>query len=129
MSQPISDSLRFARFLRDHPDKFPMFSTVPDQFPSEQRDWSCADTLRRFSCEKREVGHTSFAIFLAFMNMYMRVGSQAIGGLNLADRIEDWDPEQQARLRQVGLRSIFESDGFESDGGEGHVFIALSANR
>src|SRR6266550_3925003 len=25
---------QFARFLRDHPDKFPMFSTVPDQVPS-----------------------------------------------------------------------------------------------
>ncbi len=58
------------------------------------------------------------------MNMYMRVGSQAIGALNLADRIEDWDPEQQAKLRQVGLRS-----SFELDHEEGHVFIALSADR
>jgi hypothetical protein len=58
------------------------------------------------------------------MNMYMRLGSQAIGALNPAGRIEEWDPEQQARLRQVGLRSIVESDG-----GEGQVFIALSADR
>ena len=90
---------QFARFLRDHPDKFPMFSTVPDQVPSRQRVRSCKVTLRRFSCEKREVGHPSSAIFGAFMNMYMCVGSQAIGALNLADRIEDWDPEQQAKLR------------------------------
>jgi hypothetical protein len=27
---------QFARFLRDHPDKFPMFSTVADQVPSTQ---------------------------------------------------------------------------------------------
>ena len=27
---------QFARFLRDHPDKCPMFSTVPDQVPSTQ---------------------------------------------------------------------------------------------
>jgi hypothetical protein len=116
---------RFAHFLRDHPDKFPMFSTVPDEFPSEQRGRSCLETLVRFACEKRrEVGHTSFAMFLAFMNMYMGVGSQVIGALNLADRIEDWDPEQQAKLRQVGLRS-----SFELDDEEGCVFIALSADR
>jgi hypothetical protein len=115
---------QFARFLRDHPDQFPMFSTVPDQVPSRQRVRSCKVTLRRFSCEKREVGHPSSAIFGAFMNMYMCVGSQAIGALNLADRIEDWDPEQQAKLRQVGLRS-----SFELDDEEGQVFIALSADR
>lgn len=115
---------QFARFLRDHPDKFPMFSTVPDQVPSTQHVRSCAVTLRRFSCEKREVGHPSSAIFGAFMNMYMCVGSQATGALNLADRIEDWDPEQQAKLRQVGLRS-----SFELDDEEGRVFIALSAER
>jgi hypothetical protein len=114
---------RFARFLRDHPDKFPMFSTVPDEFPSEQRGRSCFETLLRFTFEKRELGHTSFAMFLAFMNMYMRAGSRAIGALSLADRIEDWDPEQLAKLRQVGLRSIFESEG------DGHCFIALSADR
>jgi hypothetical protein len=35
-----------------------------------------------------------------------------------------WDPEHQAKLRQVGLRS-----SFELDDEEGHVFIALSADR
>ena len=58
------------------------------------------------------------------MNMYLYVGSQAIGAVNLADRIENWDPEHQAKLRQVGLRS-----SFELDDEEGHVFIALSADR
>jgi hypothetical protein len=115
---------QFARFLRDHPDKFPMFPTVPNQVPSTQHLPSCKDTLRRFSCEKREAGHTRFAIFQAFMNMYMCAGSQAIGALSLADRIEDWDPEQQVKLRQVGLRS-----SFELDDEEGQVFIALSADR
>jgi hypothetical protein len=115
---------QFAPFLRDHPDKFPMFATVPDQVPPTQHVRSCKVTLRRFSCDKREAGHTLFAIFLAFMNMYTRVGSQAIGALNLADRIEEWDPEQQTKLRQVGLRS-----SFELDDEEGHVFIALSVDR
>ena len=119
---------QFARFLRDHPDKFPMFATVPNQVPSTQDLPSYSlwrfSNLWRFSCERREAGHTSFAIFLAFMNMYMRVGSQAIGALGLADRIEDWDPEQQAKLRQVGLRS-----SFELDDEVGRVFIALSAER
>jgi hypothetical protein len=115
---------QFARFLRDHPDKFPMFSTVPDQVPSTQDVRSWKAILRRFSCEKREVGHTLCGIFGAFMNMYMRVGSQVIGALGLADRIGDWDSEQQAKLRQVGLRS-----SFELDDEEGHVFIALSAER
>jgi hypothetical protein len=114
---------QFARFLRDHPDKFPMFSTVPDQVPSTQHIRSCKVTLRGFSCEKREVGHTLSAIFGAFMNTYLYVGSQAIGALNLADRIEEWDPKQQAKLRQVGLRS-----SFELDDEEGQVFIALSAD-
>jgi hypothetical protein len=115
---------QFARFLRDHPDSFPMFSTEPDQVPSMQHVRSCKATLQRFNCEKREAGHTPLAIFGAFMNMYMWVGSQAIGALNLADRIEDLDPEQQAKLRQVGLRS-----SFELDDEEGRVFIALSADR
>jgi hypothetical protein len=115
---------QFARVLRDQPDTFPMFATVPDQVPSTQHYRSCKDTLRGFSCKKREAGHTPFAIFQAFINMYMRVGSQAIGALNLADRIEDWDPERQAKLRQVGIHSYFELDDEE-----GHVFIALSAER
>jgi hypothetical protein len=114
----------FARFLRDHPDKFPMFPTVPDQVPSTEDVRSCKTILGRFNCEKREVGHRCFALFQAFMHMYMRVGSQVIGALSLADRIEDWSPERQAKLRQVGLRS-----SFELDDEEGRVFIALSADR
>ena len=58
------------------------------------------------------------------MNMYIQVGSQAIGALNLAARIEDWDPEHQVKLREVGLRS-----SFELDDDEGRVFFALSADR
>jgi hypothetical protein len=114
----------FARFLRDHPDKFPMFSTVPDQVSSIQHVRNCKATLRRFSCEKREEGYTLSAVFGGFMNMYMRLGSQAVGAVNLADRVENWDPEHQAKLREVGLRS-----SFELDDGEGHLFIALSADR
>jgi hypothetical protein len=115
---------QFARFIRDHPDTFPMFSTVPDKVPSWPHLSSCKATLRRFSCEKREVGHTLSAIFGAFMNMYLYMGSQTIGAVDLADRIENWDPENQAKLRQVGLRS-----SFELDDEEGHVFIALSPDR
>jgi hypothetical protein len=93
-------------------------------FPISRRSTSKSDgNVRRFSCKKREAGHTLSAIFQAFMNMYMSVGAQAIGALNLAERIEDWDPEQQAKLRQVGLRSSFELDDEEGD-----VFIALSAD-
>jgi hypothetical protein len=114
----------FVRFLRDHPDKFPMFATVPDRVPSTEHLRHCKAILRRFVCEKREAGHTPSAIFGAFMNMYMYVGSQAVGALVLADRIEHWDPEHQAKLRQVGLRS-----SFELDDEEGHVFVALSADR
>jgi len=88
---------QFAHFLRDHLDKFPMFPTVPNQVPSTQHLRSCKDTLQRFSCEKREAGHTHFAIFQAFMNMYMCVGSQAIGALSLADRIEDWDRDDRSK--------------------------------
>jgi hypothetical protein len=115
---------QFARFLRDHPDKFPMFPTAPNQVPSTQQLRSCKATLRSFSCEKREAGHTPFCIFQAFVNMYMCVGSQAIGALSLANRIEDWDPEHLAKLRQVGLRS-----SFELDDEEGQVFAAISADR
>jgi hypothetical protein len=114
----------FARFLKDHPDKFPMFPTVRNEVPSEQ-EWSrCKSILQRFNCENREIGHRPFVIFEAFMNMYMYVGSQAVGALSLADRIEHWDPEHQAKLRLMGLRS-----SFELDDEEGHVFVALSADR
>jgi hypothetical protein len=58
------------------------------------------------------------------MNMYMRLGSQAVGGLELANRIENWDPEHQAKLQEAGLHSSFELDDEEGD-----VFIALSADR
>jgi hypothetical protein len=115
---------QFARFLRDHPDKFPMFATVPDEVPSTHHLRSCKDTLQRFSCERRGAGHPPFVVFEAFLNMYMRVGSQVIGALNLADRIEERDPERQAKLRQVGLRS-----SFELDDEEGRVFIAIAADR
>jgi hypothetical protein len=115
---------QFARFLRDHPDKFPMFPTVPNQVPSTQQFRACKDRLRQFSCEKREGGHSRFAIFQAFMNMYMWVGAQAIGALSLADCIEDWDPEHQGKLQQLGLRS-----SFELDDEEGKVFVALSTER
>jgi hypothetical protein len=112
---------KFARFLRDHPDDFPMFSTTPDSVPSIE---PCKATLRRFICEKREAGHTDSAIFGALMNIYMRVGSQTIGAVKLAGRIEAWDPEYQVKLRQVGLRS-----SYELDDEEGRVFFALSADR
>jgi hypothetical protein len=114
----------FARFLRDYPDTFSMFSTVPDQVPSMPHFRTCKAILRRFSCEKEEAGHTPSAILGAFMNMYLHVGSRAIGAVALADRIENWDPGHQAKLRQVGLRS-----SFELDDEEGHVFIALAADR
>jgi hypothetical protein len=110
-----------ARSLRDHPDKYPMFSTVPEQVVSSPQEHfrSYKAALKRFRCEKGEVGP---AIFAAFVNMYLHVGSQVIGALSLADRIEDWDPAHQAKLRQVGLRS-----SFELDDEEGNVFIATSA--
>jgi hypothetical protein len=116
--------VEFARFLRDHPDNFPMFSTVPDRAPSMQRVRRCKATLERFLSDKRQAGHTPSAIFGAFMNMYMFIGSQVLGAVNLAHQIEKWAPEYQAKLRQVGLRS-----SFELDDEEGHVFIALSADR
>jgi hypothetical protein len=110
-----------ARSIRDHPDKYPMFSTVPEQVVSSPQEHfrSYKAALKRFRCEKGEVGP---AIFAAFVNMYLHVGSQVIGALNLADRIEDWDPAHQAKLRQVGLRS-----SFELDDEEGNAFIATSA--
>ena len=113
-----------AHVLREHPDKFPMFPTVPQQVPSEQQVRRCKDALRCFSSEQRKLGNTPSALFGAFMNMYMCVGAQAIGALNLADRIEIWDPGHQAKLRQLGLRSCFELDDEEGD-----VFLALSPER
>ena len=114
----------FARFLRDHPDKFPMFSTVAAGVPSIQQFRRWKAILYRFVSEKRQAGHTPSAIFGAFVNMYMFIGTQAIGAMNLADRIEHWAPEHLAKLREVGLRS-----SFELDDEEGRVFIALSADR
>jgi hypothetical protein len=113
----------FARFLRDHPDKFPMFPTVPSQSPSAHQLSLYTAALRRFSSEQRKAGHSLSTIFAAFINKYMYVGSQAIGALKLADRIEDWSPEHQAKLREVGLRS-----SFELDHEEGNLFLALSAD-
>ena len=109
-------------FLRDHPDVFPMFATVRESVPSIERVRHWKAKLQRFICEKRELGHPPSAMFGAFMNLYLCVGSRAVGAVDLADRIENWDPEHQAKLRQVGLRS-----SFELDDEEGHVFIALSA--
>ena len=96
----------FARILRDHPDRFPMFSIAPKPVPSGGHLLRrCKATLQHFIREKREAGRSDSAIFGAFMNMYMYLGSRTIGALSLANRIEAWDPEYQAKLRQVGLRS------------------------
>ncbi len=114
----------FARFLRDYPDGFSMFATVPDKIPSMQHVRRYRTALQHFDCEKRNAGRSPPAIFGAFMNMYMEIGSHAIGALDLADRIEEWDPEHQTKLRQAGLRS-----SFELDDDEGNVFIALTADR
>ena len=116
---------QFARFLRDHPDKFPMFSAIEeDEKPSKEQHLehakSCKESLQRFVGEQREAGHE--AIFSAFWNSYLRVGSYAIGALRLAEHIEEWIPEGQAKLREVGLRSAFELDDEE-----GRIFLALSA--
>src|SRR5262249_15926321 len=111
----------FARFLRDHPDIFPMFATGRESVPAIERVRHWKAKLQRFICEKRELGHPPSAMFGAFMNLYLCVGSRAVGAVDLADRIENWNPEHQAKLRQVGLRS-----SFELDDEEGHVFVALS---
>jgi hypothetical protein len=49
----------FARFLRDHPDKFPMFSTESDQVPSAGHVHPCKATLLRFSREQRPTAFRS----------------------------------------------------------------------
>src|SRR6516225_4162061 len=123
MGSPIG-IVEWARFLKDHPDKFPMFPTAPDRVPSIRRVRRCKATLEHFLSDKRQAGHTPSAIFGAFMNMYMSIGCQVLGAVNLASQIEKWAPEYQAKLRQVGLRS-----SFELDDEEGCVFIALSADR
>jgi hypothetical protein len=124
MGSPTGIISEFARLLRDHPDQFSMFADVPEQVPSPQHVRRYKAALGEFNCEKRNAGHSPSAIFGAFMNMYMHLGSQAVGGLDLADRIQSWDPEYQAKLRQAGLRS-----SFELDDEEGRVFIALTADR
>src|SRR5262245_16845412 len=45
----------FARFLRDHPDVFPMFATVRDSVRSIERVRHWKANLQRFICEKREL--------------------------------------------------------------------------
>jgi hypothetical protein len=124
LGSPAGIISEFARFLRDCPDQFSMFAEVPEQVPSPQYVRRYKAALGEFNCEKRKAGHSPSAIFGAFMNMYMHLGSQAVGGVDLADRIQSWHPEYQAKLRQAGLRS-----SFELDDEEGRVFIALTANR
>jgi hypothetical protein len=114
----------FARFLKDHPDKFPMLPTVRNEVASEQECRRCKSMLQRFNSESRKIGHSPSVIFEAFMKTYMWLGSQVVGAVKLAADMENWDPERQAKLREVGLRS-----SFELDDEEGHVFIALSADR
>jgi hypothetical protein len=124
MGSPTGFISEFARFIRDYPDQFSMFSAGSEQVPSMQHVRVCKTPLAQFNCEKREAGHSPSAIFGAFMNTYMDLGSQVMGALELADRIEAWDPEHQAKLRQAGLRS-----SFELDDDKGSVFIALTADR
>ena len=84
---------KFASVLREHPDKFPMFPTVSFQVSSAHHADVYVALLRGFSSEQRERGHSLRAIFRAFMHVYMFIGSHAIGGLNLADRIVEWSRE------------------------------------
>ena len=124
MGSPTGFISEFARFIRDYPDQFSMFSAGSEQVPSMQHVRVCKTPLAQFNCEKREAGHSPSAIFGAFMNTYMDLGSQVMGALELADRIEAWDPEHQAALREAGLRS-----SFELGDDEGSVFIAITADR
>ena len=101
-----------------------MFPTVRDSVPSIEHARRCKVSLQRFICEKRNAGSADSALITAFINMYMHLGSQIIGALELAERIKAWDPEHQAKLHQVGLRS-----SYELDDEEGHVFLAISADR
>jgi hypothetical protein len=116
----------FAHVLRDNPDKFPMFPTIEKQRPSMESVRSCHDTVQCFVSEKRDV--EPGVIFNAFLSPYAFLGAHIIGALELAGRIEDWAPEQQEKVRQAGLRSIYELPG-ESDHEEWSDFFALWAER
>jgi hypothetical protein len=84
---------KFVSVLREYPDKFPMFATEPFRVSSAHHADVYTALLRDFSSEQRERGHRLRAIFRAFMHVYMFMGSQVIGGLNLADRIGKWSRE------------------------------------
>ena len=60
-----------ALFLKDHPDKFPMFPTMRDSVPSIEHGHRCKVSLQRFICEKRNAGSADSALITAFINMYM----------------------------------------------------------
>ena len=116
----------FAHVLRDNPDKFPMFPTVEKQWPSMESVRSCHDTIQRLVSEKRDL--EPGVLFNAFLSPYAFLGAHIIGALELAERVEDWAPEQQEKVRQAGLRSIYEWTG-EPDHEEWSGFFALSTER
>jgi hypothetical protein len=84
-----------------------MFPTVRSSMPSIEHVHRCEASLQRFMDENRKAGCSDSVLIGAFINMYMHLGSPIIGALRLAERIEAWDPEHQAKLRQVGLRSSY----------------------
>jgi hypothetical protein len=91
-----------ARFLKDHPDDFPMFSTAQYSAPSNEHVHRCKATLQRFIDEKRKAGCTDAALIASFINMYMHLGSQIFGALRLAKVMEGWEPEpRQSMMRQA----------------------------
>jgi hypothetical protein len=97
------------------------FSTREGRLSLRKDCFRCKAALEAFISDQRAKGRSDSAIFSGFLNTYGQVGSRVNGALELAERIKEWDPEYQAKLRAVGLRS-----SYELDWEEGRVFIAFS---
>jgi len=90
-----------AQFLRDHPDRHPMFASVPSfVHPSEQQRDRYGLALGGFLNEMGKQGHSELAVLDAVINVFIRVGIIGMGALRLADFIDDKlaDPKQLSEI-------------------------------
>jgi hypothetical protein len=103
-------------------DSFEIHTQLGDLIVDQTQKGANGDAMAIFMA--REAGHTPLACPYKTEGAALMTPDSVPWALNLADRVEDLDPEQQAKLRQVGLHS-----SFELDDEEGRVFFALSAER
>jgi hypothetical protein len=103
-----------AQTLRDYPDRYPMFASVLYMQPSEQQRERYESALDKLLNEMLGQGHSKLAIFDAVLNVFIRLGVIALGGLRLAYSLDKLaDPKERKKMIQMAQGDTSESTTYK----------------